>query len=360
MVRVENLRFQRLMTFRLAVLMVAVLTAAAVAACSAGDTPAASPTVSPTSTSTPVPLGNPLSPRFEGIDGIAVPVNFDWPREVETAEGKVTLQAPPQRIHTLSLGHDEIIVALAGANRMAGIGSFTANETYSNVAGQVAGLPRVGRDAEEVLGLEPDLVLASQFTSEDLVDAIKDAGVPVIRTSLESSSLGNIPNILFIGYILGQEAEAVELADQISARQVFIDQGVDGLTPVRALSLARFSSLNAAGAGSTEEGIIQAAGGINAAGDIDGHQTISIESIVEMNPDVILITQPIEGAEELQEELLNDPALADVPAIKNGKVVWADPKYFTTLSHWNVRGIEEAAKLFYPDAFADLEFSDFD
>ena len=62
-----------------------------------------------------------------------------------------------------------------------------------------------------------------------------------------------------------------------------------------------------------------------------------------MNPDVILITQPEPGAGELRKELLAEPALALVPAIALGRIVVSDPKFYTTLSHWNVRGIEETA-----------------
>ena len=35
------------------------------------------------------------------------------------------------------------------------------------------------------------------------------------------------------------------------------------------------------------------------------------------------------------------------------------PKYHTTLSHWNVRGIEQLASLFFPSSFSDVEFEDF-
>jgi iron complex transport system substrate-binding protein len=129
------------------------------------------------------------------------------------------------------------------------------------------------------------------------------------------------------------------------------------------LSIARFSdSISAAGGDSTEGGIIDQAAGVNVAAEagLDGHQTVSLESIVAMNPDVIVITQPDPEASALRDELLGEPALAGVPAIADGRVITGDPRFFTTLSHWNVRGIEELAAQLYPDVFAGVEFKDFD
>ena len=320
----------------------------------------------PTAVATPTPRPGPAQPSYPDAPGIVDSSNLGWPREIETSEGVLSLDGPPQRIHTLSLGHDEIIASLIGASRFSGIGSFTANATYSNIASEVGGLTKVKRDAEEVLGLDPDLVIASKFSKADLVDLIKASGVPVARTALESSATGNIPNILLLGYMLGAEDRALELIAAIEMRVAFVAERVpppgDASRP-SVLSIARFSdTISAAGGGSTEGGIIAAAGGINAAArdGIDGHQGISVESIAAMNPDVILITQPEPGAGTLRDELLAEPALALVPAITLGRIVVSDPRFYTTLSHWNVRGIEETANLLYPERFKGVKFVDFE
>ena len=322
------------------------------------------PAATAVATATPVP--GPTEAAYPGAPGIVDPSNLGWPREVETSEGVLSLEGPPQRIHTLSLGHDEIIAALIGPGRFSGIGSFTANATYSNIAAEVGDLKKVKRDAEEVLGLDPDLVIASKYSKADLVELIKESGVPVARTALESSTSGNIPNILLLGYMLGAEDRALALIAEINRRIALVSERVppagDSSRPA-VLSIARFSdTISAAGGGSTEGGIIEAGGGVNAAArdGIDGHQGISVESIAAMNPDVILITQPEPGAGELRDELLAEPALALVPAVTLGRIVVSDPKFYTTLSHWNVRGIEETARLLYPERFKGVKFVDFE
>ena len=292
--------------------------------------------------------------------------NRGWPREVETSEGLVRLEGPPQRILTYSLGHDEIVLSLVDANRIAAVGKFTANESYSNVAGWVAEIPIYEKGAENVLAQRPDLFIASKFTKADIVDLIKEAGVPVVRPSLESSSEGNIPNILLVGYLLGVEERALELAAEIEARLAAVSQRVpppgDSERPT-VVSITRYSEkVYVPGIGTTEGGIIEAAGGVNAAArdGIDGIQKVSLESIAALAPEVILITQSGEsGGDALRQDLLEHPALVAVPAVVNERIHVVGSKTYTTLSHWNVRGIEETAELLFPDRFEDIAFTDF-
>jgi iron complex transport system substrate-binding protein len=341
-------------------------------ACASEDAGRASPVPPPATAAPGEPGASPEQARSRKlaewlgqVPAIVDPENLGWPRTIMNGETPLTFDRPPLRVHTLSLGHDEIIVALAGPGRLAGIGSFTADPVYSNVALQVTDLPKVKRDAEAVLGLKPDLVIASKFTSRDLIDRIRGAGVPVVQTSLENSALGNEPNIALLGYILGAEEQAFNLASEVRSRMAAVTArlGASGQSPkARSLSVARFAdTIDAAGKDSTEGGIIESAGGVNVAAEagVAGHAAVSLEAIAAMRPDVIFLTQPEDSATKLREELLTAPALAEVPAIRDRRILIGDPRYFTTLSHWNVRGTEEAARALYPAAFAGIPFTDF-
>ncbi len=129
------------------------------------------------------------------------------------------------------------------------------------------------------------------------------------------------------------------------------------------VAITRYSEkIYVPGGGTTESGIIEAASGANAAAreGLEGIQKVSLESVASMIPDVILITQTAEsGGEALHNDLLQHPALVAVPAVANNRIHVVGSKTFTTLSHWNVRGIEEAASLLYPEQFAGVTFADF-
>ena len=322
-------------------------------------TPRPTPAPKPTSTPTPEPLVYPATP------GIVDPSNLGWPREVETAEGVITLDAPPQRILTYSLGHDEMTLALVPAERIAALGKFTGNPSYSNVADLAADFPVYEKGAENVLAENPDIFIVSKSTKADIVALIKEAGIPVARPALEDAAEGNISQILLMGYMLGAEERALALAAEIGERMDLIAGRVpppgDPERPA-VISITRWSdSISISGGGTTGSAIIEAAGGVNAAArdGIDGFKTISVESILAMNPDFILIPQDGEAAAKLRDDLLADPVLATVPAVVNARIHLVHPPNYIVLSHWTVRGVERTAQLLYPERFADVTFTDF-
>ena len=323
------------------------------------------PTEVPTATSVPAEVLTEQvvfdESRFADIEGIVDPTNFGWPRSIETSEGLITLDAPPSKIHSLSLGHSEILAALVDFDRITAVYNFFLDQEQSNIAELSSDALMIGFDPEEVVALQPEVVIASRFTNPDNVALIKDAGIPVARTNLENSALGNVPNILLLGYLVGAEAESIALADEIRTRMQFISEGLGLKDNLKVLSVSKWTSIFAAGASSTEGGIIEQAGGINAAADagIEGHQQVSIESIAAMNPDVIIVPQLREGADLFIEELMTNPALTEVKAVKDGEIHYVSPRFHTTLSHWNVRGVEELASLFFPSEFKNVNFVDF-
>ena len=327
--------------------------------------PTAVPTATPEPSVTPVPM--PTAIPYPAVSGIVDVSNRDWPREIETSDGLVRLEEPPQRILSYSLGHDEILLAMVEAERFAAIGPFTGDPAYSNVADLVEGIPIFEKGVENVLATRPDLVIVSKYTDADIVGLIKEAGVPVARPALDSSAAGNIPNILLMGYMLGAEERALELVADIESRLSIVNERIptpDDPERPAVVVVTRYSgSIYTAGDDTTEGGIIEAAGGVNAAArdGISGHQTISVESIAAMNPDVMLIAQPVEyGAFEFRDDLLSHAALAGARAVMNDMVHVVDSRQYTTLSHWNVRGIEHTALLLYPDRFSDVSFTDFE
>ena len=310
----------------------------------------------PTPTPTPDPTPEPASNAFEGVRGIVDPTNFGWPREVEGLNGVVSIPTKPRRIITASVGHDEVTLALVPADRLVAVGNPTKDAVYSNVAALVQEKPEISRDPETIIAQGPDVVVTSPFFSAERIDALSRTGIPVVQTELKQGPEGRINGILLIGYIFGEEERAVEFAEEVRSRYEALVAVTSALEPrPRVLALTQYSdTLWVAGGDSTEGGVITAAGGINAAEEagVEGNQTTSLEGVIAMAPEVIIIAQPLEfGAEEFRQSLLSHEALAEVPAIKNGEVHIVESKHFTTLSYWNIRGAEDLARMLWPEGF---------
>ena len=360
---------------RVLIAPLAVLLVLALAACSSeSPTPTAAPnqvpTAVPTAAPTPVPAPEltptpeptatpePPSRAFEGVPGIVDATNFGWPREVEGLNGMVSIPAKPDRIVTASIGHDEVTLALVPTDRLVAVGAVTKNETYSNVASLVQDVAEISRDPETIVAQSPDVVVTSPFFPAEAIEALSSTGIPVVQTELKHDPEARIDSILLMGYIFGEEERAVEFASEVRDRHdsLVAVTGKAGPRP-RVLALTQYSDkLWVAGGNSTEGGVITSAGGANAAEEagIEGNQTTSLEGVIAMNPEVIVIAQPLEfGAEEFRQSLLSNEALAEIPAIRNEQVHIVEGKHFTTLSYWNIRGAEDLARLLWPEDFPE-------
>jgi len=342
-------------------------------ACGSGSEDTAGTTSSePTATSTNVatistgtgapPDESPAADPFAGVPGIVDSTNRAWPREVEGLNGRITIESKPERIHTTSVGFDEITVGLVPVTSLAAVGTSTQNPDYSNVASVVADLPAVGRDPEEIASVEADLVVASPARDADFIAALESVGVTVVQLELREGAEGRIETILLFGYLYGEEERALELAQEVRERHDALvattnsaaASAADGSPDV--LYMTKYAeNMTTSGTGSTAESITLAAGGIcgPCEAGIEGYPRISLETLVSVKPDVILIPMTAAEGEALREELLASAVLAEVPAIRNEQVYVVPGRFHTTLSYENVRGAEQLAAILWPDDFPD-------
>ena len=128
-------------------------------------------------------MGTARSPRKARI----VEPTTGWPRKVEDVKGVVSIPAKPVRIHTLSVGYDEITVRLVDLDRLVAVGRSTTNPELSNVADLARQVTnQVGRNSEQIVALRPDLVVASPFANVDLVQQLRSAHIPLLVADLVS------------------------------------------------------------------------------------------------------------------------------------------------------------------------------
>ncbi|MCL0043450.1 ABC transporter substrate-binding protein [Dehalococcoidia bacterium] len=317
------------------------------------------------SPATPTPTPEKTDPEtiatvFSNVPGILDPQNSGWPRSVKGSNGSVTIPNKPQRIITASIGHDEMTLALVPASRLVGVGSVTQDSTYSNVANLTKNIPVINTDPEILIAQQPDVMVVSPYMPQETIEALNKLNVPIIQTGLSNNPTTRIQDILLLGYIYGEEERAMKFAKEVEARH----KSLTNITHQkdfkdkrkRTMAVTRYSDqIWTAGIDSTEGNIIEMAGGINVAANagIVGNATTSLEGIIAMDPEVIFIPQPIDwGANELKTDLLKNPALKTVAAIKSNQVYIVDSRIFTTLSFWNIKGAESLARILWPSEFS--------
>ena len=297
------------------------------------------------------------------IEAIIEPENLSWPRKVLINDEEITITERPEKVLTISLGHDEILFGVSNTDQIAGTTSF-AQEGGSNIEKKSEGLPIVTTDPETIISLSPDLVFADPFASIELMDTLKDVGITVIQTSLNNSSEGRKKDVWLMSYITGNLEKALVLNEDIDNKvEILSDLAKSNTDKTKnVITLSWWDAYWTAGNGSTEDAIIQLAGGKNvaAANGVESNNTIEKELLISMNPEMILITQSVQwGGQDFYDDLMSDESLASIEAIKNDEVYMVNSNWWTTLSYWNIKGSEELAKILWD--LDDIEnFGDFE
>ncbi|MFL2665411.1 MAG: ABC transporter substrate-binding protein [Dehalococcoidia bacterium] len=314
---------------------------------------------SPASTATPLIS---YEDELSEISYISDPKNISWPRVLEINNKYIYIEEKPNRVATISLGHDEILFGITDKSQIIATTSF-AQDPNSNIYSKAQGLPVINSDPENVIALNPDIVFADPYASVDLIDALEDFGIIVIQTQLSNSIEGRYNDLWLMAYATGNldnaEILAKDIENKINVLNSVSNEGKNSSKTVLALSW--WDAYWTAGTGSTEDSVITLGGGLNAAAEarIQSNTTIDKEQLISINPDVIVITQSPEwGGEDFYEQLMSDTSLGSISAINNSEVFLVNSNWWTTLSYWNIKGSQELAKIIYgKDGFE--EFGDF-
>jgi iron complex transport system substrate-binding protein len=140
---------------------------------------------------------------------------------------------------------------------------------------------------------------------------------------LNPTSLTGILNDLsLIGKVTGSTGNSSALVTNLTQRMNA--NSISVASHPRVLYLVWYNPIMSAGADTFEGDIIAHAGGINVAqlANVSGYGTMSKESIVALNPSVIIANSAMNST--AVQQVKSDPALATVDAVKNGKIYILD------------------------------------
>lgn len=235
----------------------------------------------------------------------------------------------PKRIVAAGGVITEILYALGEDKRLVGVDATsmfpaTALQAYPNI-GYVRAL-----SAEGILSLRPDMLLAIESAGPpDVLALVRQAGVAVHMLAEEPSEAGVLRRIQDIGGLVGKPEQAGHLCDELSQEFSRLKNERDSIEkPRRVLFVLSMQNgrVLVAGGKTSAAGMIELAGGINAAATLEGFKPFSDEGIVAAAPDVIIMMQRGDHAVP-PETLFSHPAFALTPAAKHQSLVTMDGLY---------------------------------
>ncbi len=319
--------------------------ALAVLACNGGGSG-----LSPTPTPTPAP--SPTEEARFSFDCTAAP--FDTPTEAsafplevtDSVGNTVTLEAPPQRIASLSAGHTEILYAIGAG------GQVGAVDNTSDCPAATADLPKMDAftpSVEAIAELEPDLVIIF-FDPGDLQSSLQGLDIPVLNLASPSSVEGVYDQVDLLGEATGHATDAARLIADMQAEVEEIRSEIGDVADAPTVFHEIDNTYFTAGPGSFIADLYDILGAENIA-DATGQAfpQMSAEAIIEADPEVIILAD--EDAGESPDTVRARPGWDNISAVQNGRVHIVDPDIVSRPGPRLVEALRTLAAYLYPELF---------
>jgi iron complex transport system substrate-binding protein len=217
----------------------------------------------------------------------------------------------------------ESVFALGAGEHVVGVSN------YCRYPAAVLSLPKIGTytkpDPERIALLRPDMVII-QKTAAGLADRLSALGIPHVEVKV--GSLAEVFTMIGdIGRAVGLPERAEKLNGEIRARLSAVRAETAGKTrPSVMIVVGRtpglLTNLVAVGPGAYLGELLEIAGGANVLTESTiAYPHISLETVVRLNPDVILDLS-LMGDSNAQEERLRQPWLShrELSAVRSAKI----------------------------------------
>jgi len=266
----------------------------------------------------------------------------------DDAGRQVTLKGLPTRIVSLAPSNTEVLYALGLGDRVVGVTEYCDYPPEAKQKPKIGGFANI--DLEKVIGLDPDLVLATNIHAGAVVSELQKRGVTVVV--VEPKNVDDVlAKIAFVGKLTGKSDNATRLTAQLKNRIDAVTAKVTAAKTKPRVFYEIDKSLYTVGPGSFIDDMITKAGGLNIAADAKGAYTqLSPEAIIAKDPQVILLGDINFG--ESPESVKARPGWANISAVRNGRVIpIADENVVSRPGPRIVEGLELIARALYPELF---------
>lgn len=261
----------------------------------------------------------------------------------------ITLQQAPQRISSKTLFSDELLLSLVPVSRLTSLTSLANDGNFSNIADHVPeGIPLLDLNVERIIANAPDIVFAANWSDAGQIAQLKQVGIPVYLIQTPFTLDGIRAEIEKIAALVDAEAEGEQVLTAM-------DKKLDALAPkIANIAAQNWVALDyntwgtSNGKASTWQAILDSAQVSNGVADFSandfGQVTMSKELILDINPDILVLPGWIygdeAGADAFYNQVINDPALQSVAAVRSNRIMMIPERLRGTYSQYLVDTIE--------------------
>ncbi|GAB6888055.1 ABC transporter substrate-binding protein [Desulfothermus okinawensis JCM 13304] len=258
-----------------------------------------------------------------------------------------TIKLPfyPKRIVSLAPSITECLFAIGAGDRVVGVTQF------SNYPQEVKRLPKVGSyiypSIEKILSLKPDLILATKDGNpRHIVLKLRNIGIKVfVVDPRDIHSL--FSTMLVLGKLVGCEKKAKSTVDRLRKEVDSITQkGKLFKYPPKVFFQIGIDPMVTVGRNTLIDNLIKIAGGKNIFGSFHGYPRISVEQVIGLNPDIIIITSMVHSASNLNRLKSLWEKYKEIDAVKYSNVFVVNSDFFNRPAPRAIKGLKLLSMIF--------------
>ncbi len=221
-------------------------------------------------------------------------------------------KGPPKRIVSLNLCADQLVLALADRGQIAGLTRNAADTDMSSQAARARGLPILKNSAEQILAVDPDLVVGMPARRSAAMGVLKNQHYKMLDLKTADSLDDIYGSIRDTAAAVGHPERGEAMIARMQADLAKI--GKPGGGKVAAYYQRRGYMT---GTGTLIDDLMQRVGLVNLAVKLNKPviSQLSLEEMVAARPDYLIVESATDRVADQGTEMLHHPALAGIPRI---------------------------------------------
>lgn len=239
-----------------------------------------------------------------------------------------TLFAKPERIVSLNLCADQLLMALLAPERLVGMTQLASDPEASYRYQEASQFHQHTSRIEEIMALKPDLVVAGEFTAQPTNQLLENLGYQVVKLGLPVTIDDIFQQIRFLGAQIDEPVRAEELI-------LTMREELDNIRALREKEQKRavvyYANGFTAGQQTIVNEILHIAGLSNVAAELnlDFIAPLSLESLLASKPDVLLLGRLNENTDSLAHQVLRHEAINRYAALKQVQKIMIPDRYWS-------------------------------
>lgn len=219
----------------------------------------------------------------------------------------------PERIVSLNLCSDQYLLELADRGQIAGLTRNAADPEMSAIAGKVGNIHILSDSAEEILAIEPDLVVGMPARRSGIMAALSGQNYRTVDLKSAHSYTDIVAQVREVAAAVGHPARGEALIARMNHDLARLPSTGKGRV---AAYYQRRGFLT--GTDTLMDDLMKRAGLVNLASTLGKPplSTMSLEELMVARPDFMIVEAATDRVTDQGTEMLHHPLLKDIPRIR--------------------------------------------